>query len=64
MEQVIQAYNRKGAEQRIAVIRLEIDYELASLHDAILEDDRKTIKNCKKRLEQLRLELIQLEVLV
>lgn len=64
MKQVIQAYKSNEGEKRIAVLKLEIDYELATLHDAILANDQRTIEECKRRLEQLRLELVRLEVLI
>ena len=62
MEQVIQVFKRQDAEKRIPVLRLEIDYELATLHDALLTEDIKTIHTCKQRLEVLRQELIRLEL--
>ncbi|KHF40833.1 hypothetical protein [Halalkalibacter okhensis] len=62
MEQVVQAFIREDGEMRIPVLRLEIDYELATLHDALLNEDLLTIKQTKQRLEQLRQELILLEV--
>ncbi|MCL7746315.1 MULTISPECIES: hypothetical protein [Bacillaceae] len=62
MEQVVQAFIREDGEMRIPVLRLEIDYELATLHDALLDEDLLTIKQTKQRLEQLRQELILLEV--
>lgn len=62
MRQVIQTLNRKDAEKRIPVLRLEIDYELATLHDAMVNEDQKEIAACKERLEKLRQELFRLEV--
>ncbi|WP_332632245.1 hypothetical protein [Halalkalibacter flavus] len=62
MEQVVKAFIREDGEMRIPVLRLEIDYELATLHDALLDEDLLTIKQTKQRLEQLRQELILLEV--
>ncbi|WKB34955.1 hypothetical protein QS257_14325 [Terrilactibacillus sp. S3-3] len=63
MKQVIQTLRRQDAEKkRIPVVRMEIDYELATLHQAILQNDYATIKTCKERLEKLRQEMIQLEV--
>ncbi|MFZ4450296.1 hypothetical protein [Salibacterium aidingense] len=61
MEQVIQTFKRKDAEERIPVLRMEIDYELVSLHDAMAEESLEKINQCKVRLEQLRQELIRLE---
>lgn len=53
---------RKEGERRIAVLRLEVDYELATLYDAMIENDEKKKKECKEKLEKLRLEMIRLEV--
>ena len=39
MKQVIEAFRRQDAEQRIPVLRLEIDYELSTLFDAIQAND-------------------------
>ncbi|WP_026700083.1 hypothetical protein [Salibacterium aidingense] len=61
MEQVIQTFKRKDAEERIPVLRMEIDYELVSLHDAMAEESLEKINQCKVRLQQLRQELIRLE---
>ncbi|WP_332693827.1 hypothetical protein [Halalkalibacter lacteus] len=62
MEQVVQAFIREDGEMRIPVLRLEIDYELATLHDALLDEDLGVIRQTKQRLEKLRKELILLEV--
>nr|WP_184403599.1 hypothetical protein [Geomicrobium halophilum] len=61
MEQVIQALKRNDAEQRIPVVRLEIDYELVTLHDAMNGNDHDGMIETKKRLKLLRQELIRLE---
>lgn len=58
---MIQTFKRKDAEERIPVLRMEIDYELVSLHDAMAEESLEKINQCKVRLEQLRQELIRLE---
>lgn len=62
MKQVIQTLKKKDAERRIPVIRMEIDYELVTLHDAMLAKNNKAIEETKNRLEKLRQELIRLEV--
>ncbi|OIJ13302.1 hypothetical protein BKP37_12445 [Anaerobacillus alkalilacustris] len=62
MEQVIQTFNRTDGEKRIAVLRLEIDYELATLHEAMVAKDINKMNNCKKNLEKFRQELVRLEV--
>ena len=61
MKQVIQTLRRKDGEQRIPVVKLEIDYELATLHDAMLQDNNEEMEACKIRLEKLRQEWIRLE---
>ena len=35
MKQVIQTLLRNDAEERLPVLKMEIDYELATLHDAL-----------------------------
>ncbi|MFN7250996.1 MAG: hypothetical protein ACK4M9_09415 [Anaerobacillus sp.] len=62
MEQVIHTFKKTDGEKRIAVLRLEIDYELATLHDAMVAEDFGIIEKCKKNLEKFRKELVRLEV--
>jgi len=61
MKQVIEAFKRKDAEKRIPVLRLEIDYELATLFDAMSSQDDATVQASKHRLEKYRQELLRLE---
>lgn len=61
MKQVIEAFKRKDAEKRIPVLRLEIDYELATLFDAMVSQDDATVHASKHRLEKYRQELLRLE---
>jgi hypothetical protein len=61
MKQVIQTLKKTEAERRIPVLRLEIDYELATLHDALVAKDAEQVKRSKKKLERLRQEMLQLE---
>ncbi len=61
MEQVIAALKRRDAEERIPVLRLELDYELATLHDALLANDSAQIAKSKERLTLLRREMLMLE---
>jgi hypothetical protein len=61
MRQVINALKRTDAEKRIPVLRLELDYELATLFDAMTINDNEAMIESKKKLEILRLELIRLE---
>ncbi|WP_078554942.1 hypothetical protein [Bacillus alkalicellulosilyticus] len=62
MDQVIQTLKRTDAEKRIPVLRLEIDYELATLHEAMLKEDLDAMRISKAKLEEYRKELIRLEV--
>jgi hypothetical protein len=50
-----------GDRQRTAVLRLEMDYELAVLFEAIEDKDDKKIKDCKQKLEKIRQELLRLK---
>ncbi|MFG6116813.1 hypothetical protein ACGTN9_16805 [Halobacillus sp. MO56] len=59
MKRVMEALRRREAEEKLPVIRLEIDYELMTLYDAMMEEDEEQIINSKQRLNELRTELIQ-----
>ncbi|WP_226658479.1 MULTISPECIES: hypothetical protein [Guptibacillus] len=61
MKQVIQSLQRNEAEKRIPVLRMEIDYELATLHDAMTASDQDEMTRCKVKLEELRKEMVRLE---
>ncbi|WP_079529708.1 hypothetical protein [Halobacillus hunanensis] len=58
MKYVMEALRKKEAEERLPVIRLEIDYELVTLHDAMLAQDQEQIDACKVRLAKLRQQLL------
>lgn len=60
MRYVIEVLKKKEAESKLPVIRMEIDYELVTLYDALLKDDKVEIIKSKERLEQLRLQLLQI----
>ncbi|MBM7552908.1 hypothetical protein [Thalassobacillus pellis] len=59
MKRVMEALRRREAEEKLPVIRMEIDYELVTLHDAMMADDKAQIETSKKRLNELRAELFQ-----
>ncbi|WP_409305282.1 hypothetical protein [Peribacillus sp. SCS-155] len=65
MKQVVNhALKAKEVERhRAAVLRLEMDYELATLFDAIGEKNEQKKNQCKKKLERIRLELLRLNAL-
>ncbi|CEI84435.1 hypothetical protein J18TS1_13390 [Oceanobacillus oncorhynchi subsp. incaldanensis] len=60
MKYVMEALRRKEAEERLPVIKLEIDYELATLFDAMQEEDTVQIIKSKERLKQLSEQWISL----
>ncbi|MGC5325554.1 hypothetical protein [Brevibacillus sp. SYSU BS000544] len=62
MDQVIAALKRRDAEERIPVLRLELDYELSTLYDAIQSNDTKQVEKSKDMLRKLRREMLLLEV--
>lgn len=61
-EQVVEAFKRTDAEERIPVVKLELDYTLANLFEAIQQKDQERIHQCKDDLEKLRTEMILLEI--
>lgn len=63
MEHVIKAYKSKDSEKRIPVLKMEIDYELAELYEAIQEKNTHRVDQCKARLKELRRELLLLEAI-
>ncbi|NKE05427.1 MULTISPECIES: hypothetical protein [Mesobacillus] len=64
MKQLINSTRKRNGElQRTAVLRLEMDYELATLFDAMSESDKSKMKECKQKLERIRQELLRLKAL-
>ncbi|PLT34344.1 hypothetical protein [Bacillus sp. V5-8f] len=65
MKQVMnQALKAKEVEKhRTAVLRMEMDYELATLFEAIGEKNEQKKNQCKQKLERIRLELLRLKAL-
>ncbi|GAB3800028.1 hypothetical protein [Virgibacillus kimchii] len=61
MKYVMEALRRKEAQKKLPVIRMEIDYELVTLHDALKANDKIQIIKTKERLEQLRRQLLEIE---
>ena len=50
-------------KEKKAVLRLEMDYELATLFDAMNEKDDKQKNLSKQKLERIRQELLRLKAL-
>lgn len=64
MKQLINSTRKRNGElQRTAVLRLEMDYELATLYDAMTDSDKPKMKECKQKLERIRQELLRLKAL-
>lgn len=61
MEKVIQTLKRKDGERRIPVLKLEIDYELQTLFDAMQAKESEQVELSKHKLEELRGEWLRLE---
>lgn len=61
-EDMIQAFQSKRAEERIGVLRLELDYELSNLQEALLKNDEARVEEITERLQSLRIEMLQLEI--
>lgn len=61
MNYVMEILRKKEAQKRLPVNRMEIDYELVTLYDAMQENDKEVIFKTKQRLEKLRLECIEAE---
>lgn len=59
VKHVMEALRKREAEEKLPVIRMEIDYELVTLHDAMLAEDSEQIKKSKRRLSELRRQLIE-----
>ncbi|MGG3834607.1 MULTISPECIES: hypothetical protein [Geobacillus] len=62
MKKTANSLKRPDGDKRMAVLRLELDYELATLYEAMMENDEEKKKECKRRLEKLRQELMRLQV--
>lgn len=63
MEDVVKAYKCRHPEERISILRLELDYELAILHEAMMENSAPKMDESKERLQEIREEMIMLEAL-
>lgn len=64
LKQLVNSNRKKSiVNERAAVLRLELDYELATLFEALGEKNVAKQKDCKQKLERIRNELIRLKVL-
>lgn len=61
-EEMTEALKSTRIEERIPVLRMELDYELALLHEAIEDGDFRLITESKAKLEELRKEMMTTEM--
>ncbi|RLL45196.1 hypothetical protein D8M04_10075 [Oceanobacillus piezotolerans] len=61
MKFLMETLNRKDAIEKLPVIKMEIDYELLTLSDALKAKDNVQVIKSKERLEALRKQLIEIE---
>lgn len=60
MKYLMQAIERQEAKQQLPVVRMEIDYELMTLFDAMQADDTTEIIKAKEKLKSLHYQLTQI----
>ena len=58
---ITKAFKSTRVEKRIPVLRMELDYELATLYELMQENDTEKIEACKERLKALRQEMLLAE---
>jgi hypothetical protein len=64
LKQLVNSNRKKSiVNERTAVLRMELDYELATLFEAMGEQNDAKKKDCKQKLERIRTELIRLKAL-
>jgi hypothetical protein len=63
MEDVMRAFRCRAPEERIPILRLQLDYELDLLYEAMIENNSAKIDETKKRLQKIRREMLILEAL-
>lgn len=64
MKQMIQIIRKADVEKEyVHVLKLELDYELASLFDAMQQKDDVQISKSKQRLQEIHVELEALHAL-
>ncbi|MFE8695338.1 hypothetical protein ACFYKT_03075 [Cytobacillus sp. FJAT-53684] len=64
MKQLINSVkNTAGEKERTAVLRLEMDYELATLFEAMSNQNEDLKLKSKQKLEKIRQELLRLKAL-
>jgi len=62
VEEMMKAFKSPRAERRIPVLRLELDYELASYYELLHEGSAEQLAACHTKLKELRREMLTLEM--
>lgn len=57
---LMQAIERQEAKQKLPIIRMEIDYELMNLHEAMQAEDTTEIIKAKEKLKSLHYQLTEI----
>ncbi|KIL47563.1 hypothetical protein [Jeotgalibacillus campisalis] len=61
MKQVIQVTRKRGLKsEKMAILRMELDYELAVLYEALEENNDQLITSSKEKLVVIRQDLLDL----
>ncbi|KGP92061.1 hypothetical protein N780_00225 [Pontibacillus chungwhensis BH030062] len=60
MKRVMDSLRKREVMERLPVVKMEIDYELMTLFEAMEEEDKHQVRQSKERLEQLRMEWVHL----
>ncbi len=64
MKQMVQIIRKADVEKEyVHVLKLELDYELASLYDAMQQENDHEVSKSKKRLQEIHVELEALHAL-
>lgn len=60
MKRVMDSLRKREVMERLPVVKMEIDYELMTLFEAMEDEDTHQVSQSKERLEQLRKEWVHL----
>jgi hypothetical protein len=60
LKYILEEVRKNEEKEKIPVIRMEIDYELLTLYDALQADDKVQIIKSKEKLKLLRKKLLSL----
>ncbi|MEJ9211858.1 hypothetical protein [Bacillus smithii] len=64
MKHLVNDSKKKKTQEKLVVIRMELDYELAVLFEAMEHKDKEKMDKVKTKLRALREELVRLESLL